>query len=139
MRLSLVKDLIPLRAQAIADVNTQAGNVRSRFITTIPGQEMIYLKKEQEAISYIAEDPAPTNLVNYPLLAAEIGVTASTAYELAQIWLNMASQWQAVAGMIETARLTAVYTIEVAQTESAIAAAMQQFGTAMGQVIQASA
>lgn len=110
------------KTDAIGRVNTTAGNLRRTFITAIPGQEMLYLAKENEARLYIA-DPAP-DMADYPLIAAEIGpgLTAPDAWSLAQLWLNMGAQWRQVAAQIETARLGAVYAVEAAQSEAEIAA-----------------
>lgn len=110
------------RAAAIGRINAAAGELRKTFITSIPGQEMLYLAKENEARLYIA-DPAP-DMADYPLIAAEIGpgLTAPDAGQLAQLWLNMGHQWRQVAAQIETARLGAVYAVEAAPDEATIAA-----------------
>lgn len=110
------------RRAAIGRINGAAGELRRTFITSIPGQEMLYLAKENEARLFIA-DPAP-NMADYPLIAAEIGpgLTAPDASSLAQLWLNMGSQWRQVAAQIETARLGAVYAVETATSEAEIAA-----------------
>lgn len=113
-------DLSSVKAAATGRVNTLAGDLRRTFITTIPGQEMIYLAKEAEAKAWIA-DPSP-DIADFPLLAAEAGLTAPDADQLAQLWLNLGSQWRQVAAQIEAARLGAVYAISVAASEAAIAA-----------------
>ena len=121
------QDMIAAKLQAaktaaIGRINAAAGDLRRSFITSIPGQEMLYLAKENEARLYIA-DPAP-DMADYPLTAAEIGpgLTAPDAWSLAQIWLNMGAQWRAVGAQIETVRLGAVYAIEAAVDETEIAA-----------------
>lgn len=110
------------RRAAIDRINARAGALRRTFITDIPGQEMLYLAKEAEARAFVA-DPAPV-MTNYPLISAEVGpgLTAPDAAALAQIWLNLGAQWRAVAAQIETARLGAVYIVELATTEAQIAA-----------------
>lgn len=113
-------DLSAVKSASIGRVNTLAGDLRRAFITVLPGQEMIYLAKESEARGWIA-DPAP-ELASYPLLAAEAGLTAPDADQLAQVWLNLGDQWRQVAAQIEAARLGAVYGIAAADTEAAIAA-----------------
>ena len=79
---------------------------------------MIYLAKEAEAVRYLAETPA--TLDGYPMLAAEVGITAPTAYELAQLWVNMSDLWRGIAAQIETARLGAIYQIETAPDAAAV-------------------
>lgn len=106
--------LAQAKADAIARVNAAAGTLRGRYITIIPGQEMIYLAKEAEARAYLTESPEPETLASYPLIAAEVGITAPSAYAIAQVWANMAAIWRGIAAQIETARLGAVAQIEAA-------------------------
>lgn len=125
-------ELQAARQAAIARVNAAAGAIRARFVTQIPAQEMLYLRKEAEARAWIA-DPAP-DLADYPLLAAEIGVTAPTAAELAQIWLNLAQIWISVAAPLETARLSGVGALEGAATDEAIDTALSTTLTAIATI-----
>ena len=99
----------------------RAFSLRQHYITVIPGQEMIYLAKEAEAVRYLAE--APETLTEYQMLSAEVGVTAPTAYELAQLWANMSALWRQVAATIEHIRLSAIYAVEAAPDADAITAA----------------
>jgi hypothetical protein len=57
------------RDEQLKDVQNMVGVVRQMFITNIVGQEMIYLRKEQEARAFLA-DPSP-NLNNYPFVKAD--------------------------------------------------------------------
>lgn len=117
---ALAADLDAAKAAAINSVNAWAGRERSRHITIAPGQEMIYLTKEAEALRYLADtDPDPAD---YPLIVAEVGVTAPDAHQIAQIWAYMADVWRQVAAQIEAARLGTIAQIEAAQTEEAVAA-----------------
>ncbi len=121
-----VPEVVPLdrvKARAVARINDAASSLRQHYITVIPGQEMIYLAKEAEAVRYLAE--APETLTEYPMLAAEVGITAPTAYELAQLWANMSALWRQVAAQIETARLTAIYAIEAAPDAETVEVAVQ--------------
>jgi hypothetical protein len=116
-----VPEVVPLdrvKARAVARINANASSLRGQYITVIPGQEMIYLAKEAEAVRYLAE--TPETLDGFPMLAAEVGITAPTAYELAQLWANMSALWRQVAAQIETARLTAIYAIEAAEDAAAV-------------------
>jgi len=108
------------RLAAIGRVNAKAGELRRTFITSIPGQEMLYMAKEAEARAWVAAT-AP-DLADYPLMSAEVGLTAPDAAQLAQLWLNLGAQWRQVAGQIEAARLGAVYAIESAGSEATISA-----------------
>lgn len=124
-----VVELAPARAAAIAAVNAAIGIARSRWITDAPGQEMIYLAKEAEARAWLA-DPVP-DPEDYPLLVAEIGVTAPTAWELAQLWLNMAALWRGVAAQLEALRLTTIGAIEAAEDAAAVAGIEDGFAAAL--------
>ena len=56
-----VLPLLPdVQAAATASVNAAIGQVRARYITVLPGQEMLYLAKETEARAWLAAvDPDP--------------------------------------------------------------------------------
>jgi hypothetical protein len=102
------------RRNATAQVNMIIGSFRERFITTAPGQDMIYSAKEAEARSFIANQPE--TLEDYPFIAAEVGILAPTAWQVAQIWLYMAASWRAIAASLEGLRVGATGAIAAAQT-----------------------
>lgn len=106
--------LAAAKARAQADLAAAVAEARAAYITTLPGQQMIYLAKEAEARAYVAE-PAP-DLANYPLLSAEVGITAPDAWQLAQIWLALADLWRQAAAQIEAMRLGVAAQIEAAGT-----------------------
>ena len=112
------------RAQAIAGINRVAGEARRRWITVIPGQEMLYLEKRQEAQAYLS-DPDP-DITLYPLIAAEIGITAPSAWEVAQVYLGLAAIWRQIAAPLEAARLAGIAAVEVAPDAETVAAALAQ-------------
>ena len=114
--------LAEAKATARAEITTRISAARSAMITTLPGQQMIYLAKEAEAARYIA-DPAP-DLATYPMLAAEIGITAPDAWQLAQIWLSMADLWRQAAAQLEALRLGTAAAVEAAGTVGEVEAAM---------------
>lgn len=125
----------PYRRAAIAKINARAGEVRLTFITDIPGQQMLYAAKEQEATAYLAASPEPADLSAFPLMAAEVGpgLTAPTALGLAQLWAAMAAQWRGMAAMIENARLSTIYGVEAAPDRAAIEQIVAGFMAAMSQ------
>ena len=94
------------REAAVAEINAWAAQERLAYITVMPGQEMIYMAKEAEARAWLA-DPAP-EMAAYPLLAAEVGITAPDAYQLAQLWVNLAALWRVAAARIEGERLSRI-------------------------------
>ena len=110
--------LLQAKGKAEAAMNKTIGGIRSRFITDLPGQDMVYQRKEAEALAYLAMPVPPTELSRFPFLAAEVGITAPNVYQLAQVWVNMASQLSYVAAMLERIRMTIVLAIEGAKSEA---------------------
>lgn len=108
------------RRKLITEINTKIGKMRQAHITALPGQEMTYSAKEAEAKAYLAEDPEPEDLEDYPFLAAEVGVTAETPYQLAQVWLYMAHEWRTVGPQLENLRLSLIRDAEAATTMAEI-------------------
>lgn len=128
---SLSLQLTSERLAAIAVVNDAAKVVRRRFVTDLPGQEMMYLRKEARARAFLAEPVTPADLTAYPLIAAEIGITAQTAAEVAQVYINLAFLWETVGAALETVRLGAISAIETAADTTAIDQTLTSFFTAM--------
>lgn len=116
-------DLAQLRAEAVRRVDQGAETARQRWITGGSGQAMVYLAKAAEARRYLAATPEPADLTDYPLLSAEVGITATTARDLAQTWLALDADWTAAAARIEGARIASKAAIAAAATPAAIAAA----------------
>lgn len=122
------------RKAALLLIRDMVGAVRRLFITDLPGQEMVYMAKEAEARAYAALSSAPPDLTNFPLLAAEVGITAPTAAELAALWLAMASAWRAVAAQIEPLRLTASASVIAATSEGQINTAIASLSASLAAV-----
>lgn len=111
-------DLAPAKLIAVGRVNTIIGDIRSKFITVIPGQEGVYGSKEVEARDFLAD--ADPDMANYPFLVNEIGDTAPDAYQLAQIWLYMAAAWRSVAAPLEGVRVRTINAVNAATTQGEI-------------------
>ncbi|WP_411838565.1 hypothetical protein [Paracoccus sp. ME4] len=121
----LEAELVGARLAAIAAINAAAGQIRRLYVTDIPGQEALYLMKEAEARAWVASaDPDP---MQFPLISAEVGITATTADEVAQVYLNLAGIYTAAAAQLETVRLGHIALAEVAPTVEAAEAAAQAF------------
>jgi hypothetical protein len=112
-------------AEAIAEVNRLCGEVRARFVTQIPGQEMVYQRKEEEAGRYLAA--ALPVLADFPFIKAEVGITGATPRDVAQLYRDMAMQWRQIGAGLETVRLGAVVGIEKAADAAAVVARLAQF------------
>ncbi len=109
------------RARLFAEVEA----ICRLLVTPLPGQDMIYLAKQAEARAWIA-DPVP-NPTDYPLLCAEVGITAPDAHSLAQLWLNMAALMISEGARLEALRLSVGNAIDAAQTVEDVEAEIHGF------------
>jgi hypothetical protein len=117
------------RREAISEINATVGSFRERFITTAPGQEMIYSAKEAEARSFILNQPEA--LEEYPFIAAEVGILAPTAWQVAQIWLYMGASWRSIAANLEGLRVAATSAVAAAQSVEDIQTILANFKGAL--------
>jgi hypothetical protein len=113
------------RKVALSEVNNVVGSIRRAYITDIPGQEMVYQHKLDEARAVVA-DETPDE-VDYPLLSADVAAGgAQDLHQAAQIVLNIAAAWTAIVSGLERIRLTGANGIAAA-SESDIAGVMLAF------------
>ncbi|PZR92238.1 MAG: hypothetical protein DI537_13705 [Stutzerimonas stutzeri] len=118
MRLKLKINLAPQRALAIAQIDELIEGARLRFVTPGSAQAMVYQQKYEEALAFIADpqiDPAEV-----PHIYGEIGITAPSPAEVAQVILNLRSLWRDVSALLEQLRLGSKQAIEQASTAEAI-------------------
>jgi hypothetical protein len=109
-----------IRITAASELKQAVAEKRQMFITSLPGQGGIYREKRVEATQYLAADPEPADLSDYPFLLAETGITAPTAYELSQLWLNLNTLGIATAAGFEKVRMTAMYAFAEAESVNEI-------------------
>ena len=103
-----------IKATFLALIDSQAEAEREKYITSGSGQAMTYMQKATEAKALVAaSDPVASD---YPLLAAEVGITANTIEEVAAIVNAAYAQWQQVGAAIEAARLGAKAALNAAST-----------------------
>lgn len=107
-------DLAQWKALLVSEIDASAEIARLRYITGGSGQAMTYQQKAQEASQCLA-DSAPV-AVNYPLLSAEVGITAPTLVEVAQIVNTAYRSWVQVGAQIEALRLFAKSAVMAATT-----------------------
>lgn len=122
------------RIEASAGINARVGDLRRRIYTDIPGQDAMYLEKRAEAVAYVAEARGrgePATLADYPLLANEVGLTAPTAWTLAQLWLNRSDQFKRVGAATERLRMRAQIDISTAKDIKALEAIERDFTEAL--------
>lgn len=103
------------------DIDSQAEVQRLKYITPGAGQAMTYSQKADEARRCI--DAIDPDAADYPLLAAEIGITASTLVGVAQVIAAANAEWVQIGAAIEAARLSTKMAIAAAETEEAARAA----------------
>ena len=115
------------RAAAIDHINAAIGQARAKLATNIPFQDMMYLEKKAEATSYVQQNPEPETLDDYPLIAAEIGITGETPAQIVQVWLNTKAQWTIAAAALESLRLGTIDAVNEAESRDAIAAVEAAF------------
>jgi hypothetical protein len=111
------------KLEAISEVNRVVGKIRENYITSIPGQEMVYTAKQKEAMIYVTT--LPESLDDLPFLKRESEELELTPWEVAQIWLYMAHYWQEIAAALEGKRVKGNQQIEACETESQVEAVLQ--------------
>lgn len=108
------QDLDELKGLLKAGIDAQAEVERLRYITPGAGQAMTYAQKAEEARRCL--DASASEAEDYPLLAAEIGITASTLIGVAQVVATANAQWLQIGAAIEAARLSTKKAISEAET-----------------------
>lgn len=105
-------DLDQLKVALKFVVDRDAESERLKYITPGTGQAMTYQQKVDEARAF----KAATNpvMADFPVLSSEVGITAGTLAEVADIVLAAFAMWQQVGAMIENIRLGAKRDIDAA-------------------------
>ncbi len=107
-------DLPSVKTALKASVDAQAETERLKYITAGAGQALTYMQKSDEARRYLAASEPNDN--DYPLLAAEVGITATDMGGVATVILAAFSHWQQIGAAIEAARLGGKAAIESSET-----------------------
>nr|WP_278436406.1 hypothetical protein [Brucella anthropi] len=111
-----VSDIEAIKVRLKNAIDIAAENERLKYITPGDGQAMTYRQKVDEARAYkAASNPKPAD---YPVLSSEVGITAETLSEVADIVLAAFVQWQQIGAMIESIRLGAKRDIDAASDEA---------------------
>lgn len=118
MKLTLTKDLTEEKITAKAAIDAGAEAFRLQFITSGAGQAMAYQEKYEEA-SLLMREPAVDDS-EIPHIIAEVGITAPTKEEVAQVILNLQSIWKGISAKIEKTRLTAKDAVDAAKSAAEI-------------------
>lgn len=115
-----VRPIHILRASAQKKVDKYAGAARSRYITDAPGQESIYILKDQQARAFAAAGYTGTVPVLVQADADALGITVQSA---ADAIIAQADAWIIIAAEIEAARRRGKAAIDAASDSAAIDAA----------------
>lgn len=118
------QSLAAVKEKAVRDVNRMVGRARGEHITELPGQQMLYMHKEREAVGILASVEG-----DYPLLSAEVGITADTLENVAQVILFTADLWTGLAATLETTRLGAIEDIGAAVDVAEVYAIVEAVST----------
>ena len=109
---SFVPDLTALDAMLHDRIDREAGKFRLNFITDVPGQQAVYLAKEEEARNWtIASLPGSA-----PYLEAEAAARGITVAAMAAMILAISADWKALSVAIEARRIGAKEAVTAAQT-----------------------
>jgi len=126
---NLAAELAARRGVALTRITAMRGQARLAYITDLPGQDMLLTAKLEEARAYVV-DPAPAP-ADYPLILSEVGITAPTALEVAQVFLNLNALWRQAAGMLDSICFAAQAAVDAAPDEAAIDAAVAALANAL--------
>ncbi|MDO3434318.1 hypothetical protein QWJ46_16685 [Rhizobium sp. CBN3] len=113
--------LARLKTMLKVEIDASAEAQRLKYITPGSGQALTYSQKSDEANRYLAATSPVA--ADYPLLSAEVGITASDISGVAAVVKAAFAQWQVIGAHIEASRLRAKASIEEASTEEAARAA----------------
>lgn len=122
------------KGEATARVNARVDGLRRRHYTVIAGQDALYLEKRDEALAYVRETEIagePKDLADYPLIENELGITAPTPWQIAQIWLHRADQFKTIGRLTEAPRQIALNAIAAARRVAEIEAAESDLSRAL--------
>lgn len=114
--------LLAMKMQAVSRINEAAEQCRGKYITPGDGQMMTYLEKISQARACLLGQPPQE--ADYPMLAAEIGITAPTLTGVAEIVVAAYNQWLVIGSAIEATRRAANVAVEAATTRADVQAAL---------------
>ncbi len=110
-------------------IDNEAGAARLRYITEVPGQQAVYMRKKEQATAYMAAiDGNPAATVP-PYIASESAALQVPAAEVAQTVLVLAALWEDnLSPAIEATRVAGKAAVDAAEdlpgVDLAVAAAV---------------
>lgn len=112
--------LAMVKAETITRINDAAEKCRGKYITPGDGQTMTYLEKISQARACLAVQTPEA--ADYPMLVAEVGITAPTLVGVAEIVVAAYNQWLIIGSAIEATRRQANIAVEAAETRASVEA-----------------
>jgi len=112
-----VQPIATVKSALKVAIDAEAETERLKYITPGNGQSMTYQQKVTEAQAFKAE--TNPKAADYPILSSEVGITAETLAEVADIVLAAFSRWKQIGAAIESIRLGAKRDIDAAEDETA--------------------
>jgi hypothetical protein len=115
------------------EIDRVAGEVRTRYITDVPGQQAVYMTKLSEARAYLAAVQAGNSQPQPgPHLAAEAAALGTTAAALAATVVATGDLWAGVLSpAIEAQRMAGKAAVQAATTPELVQQALQASQTAL--------
>lgn len=92
------KTVVDAQKWAANQIDAAAGRARTRYITTVPGQDITYQAKYADALAFIRAGNPETDLANYPWVKAEMDVLGGTATEAADFIKGGGDPWNNIIG-----------------------------------------
>lgn len=120
------------KAEALAIILSRSRKVRALFLTDLPGQEMIYTAKREEAERLLLDPAAAPE--DYPFLAAEIGVTGIDLEDVGRTIRGLASSWLQIGPVMEALRVSANVQVRSAASVDQVDLAIAAFSAGMQQI-----
>lgn len=128
----LVLPLDQTKASACEEIDRAAGAARLRYITEVPGQQAVYLRKLQQAREYL---DLPDAEAVPPYVAAESEAMGIGFAEAAQRIVAIAQQWDdVISPAIELERVRGKRLVELSPTVEAVQACAQQAVAALASI-----
>lgn len=114
-----VPSLADVKATAQTAIDTLAGQVRQKYITSVPGQEATYMEKARQCDAYKAASyPATPDPVMFSYVISEKNAMGGTTtfQQAADAIIAQRDEWAVKGAAIEEARRQAKIAIDAAQT-----------------------
>lgn len=117
------------RSEAKRTLYEAVATARLAYLTDLPFQDMIYLRKEQSARACLA-DPTP-DPAHYPILAAELAFRGPTVTDVATVIVSLADFFEVFAAAVEALRFSTEASLSTATSKAEIDAIMDALPTAI--------